>query len=68
MWYLFVFIFGIIGNVYIILIVWCCKDMCFIINLFIVNLVFSDLGILLIFFLVEFIKDYVGWFFDKLIC
>lgn len=67
-WYSFVLILGITGNVYIILTVWCRKDMCSTTNLFIVNLAFSDLGILLISLPAEFIKDYVGWPFDKLTC
>lgn len=67
-WYSFVLILGMTGNLYVILTVWCRKDMCSTTNLFIVNLAFSDLGILLISLPAEFIKDYVGWPFDKLTC
>lgn len=67
-WYSFVLTLGVIGNLYIILTVWCRKEMSSTTNLFIVNLAFSDLGILLISLPAEYIKDYFAWPFDKLTC
>lgn len=67
-WYSFIFTLGVIGNVYIILTVCCRKEMSSTINLFIVNLAISDLGILVISLPAEYIKDYFAWPFDKLTC
>lgn len=67
-WYSFVFTLGVIGNLYVILTVWCRKEMSSTTNLFIVNLAFSDLGILLISLPAEYIKDYFAWPFNKLTC
>ena len=67
-WYSFVFTLGVIGNIYIILAVWCRKEISSTTNLFIVNLAFSDLGILLISLPAEYIKDYFAWPFNKLTC
>lgn len=67
-WYSFVFTLGVIGNIYIILTVWCRKEMSSTINWFIVNLAFSDLGILLISLPAEYIRDYFSWPFNKLTC
>jgi len=67
-WYSFVLTLGLIGNVYIILTVCCRKEMSSTTNLFIVNLAFSDLGILLISLPAEYIKDYFSWPFNKLTC
>lgn len=67
-WYSFVLTLGVIGNAYIILTVWCRKDMSSTTNLFIVNLAFSDLGILLISLPAEYIKEYFSWPFNKLTC
>lgn len=67
-WYSFVLTLGLIGNLYIILTVWCRKDMSSTTNLFIVNLAISDLGILAISLPAAFINDYFPWPFDKLTC
>ena len=67
-WYSFVLTLGVIGNAYIILTVWCRKDMSSTTNLFIVNLAISDLGILLISLPAEYIKEYFSWPFNKLTC
>lgn len=67
-WYSFILTLGVIGNIYIILAVCCRKEMSSTINLFIVNLAVSDLGILVISLPAEYIKDYFAWPFDKLTC
>lgn len=67
-WYSFVLTLGVIGNVYIILTIWCRKELSSTTNLFIVNLAISDLGILLISLPAEYIKDYFSWPFNKLAC
>lgn len=67
-WYSFILTLGVIGNIYIILTVCCRKEMSSTINLFIVNLAFSDLGILVISLPAEYIKDYFAWPFNKLTC
>ena len=67
-WYSFVLTLGVVGNLYIILTVWCRKDMSSTTNLFIVNLAISNLGILLISLPVSYIMEYFMWPFDKLTC
>ena len=67
-WYSFILALGVIGNIYIILTVWCRKGMSSTINLFIVNLAVSDLGILMISLPAEYIKEYFAWPFNKLTC
>lgn len=67
-WYSFILTLGVVGNIYIILTVWCRKGMSSTINLFIVNLAFSDLGILMISLPAEYIKEYFAWPFNKLTC
>lgn len=67
-WYSFIFVLGVIGNLYIALAVTCRKEMGSPTNYFIFNLAISDLGVLLVSLPATIIRDYFTWSFGKIAC
>ena len=67
-WYSFVFMIGVIGNLYVVLTVLCRRGKSSTTNIFIVNLALSDLGVVLITIPQEYIREHFSWPFDKLEC
>lgn len=66
--FLVVIFFGVFLNFIIVFIVYCCFEMWIFCNLFIVNIVISDLVVVFLVVFLCIIEVFVGWLFGEFLC